>query len=90
MVIGITGIIVTTVAVVGTGEVIAEAVAEPGIAVPAAVRTAGQVAEGGLEGQVAEGGPGAQVETGGPAEQGQAAAADKCYRKNNRIEITRK
>jgi hypothetical protein len=50
MVIGITGIIVTTVAVVGTGEVIAEAVVQAGTVVPAAVRTAGPVPEGGPEG----------------------------------------
>ncbi len=83
MVIGITGIIVTTVvAEVTVGEiaVVVEAAAASVVAV-VAVRIAGRVGEiGGPAGRV--------VETGGPVEQAQAA--DKRRRRNKRFEITRK
>jgi hypothetical protein len=92
MVIGITGIIVTSVAVVGTGEEIAEAVVQAETVVPAAVRTAGRVAEGGPGGLVVEtGGPEVQVEEiGDPEAQGQVEAAGRRHQKNKRIEIIRK
>jgi hypothetical protein len=84
MVIGITGIIVTTVvAEVTVGEiaVVVEAAAASVVAVVVAVRIAGRVGEiGGPAGRV--------VETGGPVEQAQAA--DKRRRRNKRFEITRK